>query len=757
MNKITVGLDLGTDNCCMTYQDKIGRPFIIMVENDYKISSIIGVMDNGLLIGNEISKSNIYDIPIICNLKRLIGNKSNNPHVKHIASYYNWTIEDKDDDLIINSTLSLDYLMTSLLTKIKSIIINRVGEDFNMVITIPANFNEGNKNKILTYCNQVGIDCINLIYEPCSAALAYINYCYTNTDSDVIRILVFDFGAGTLDLAIVSCNTIENETMAKIESNIGDNNLGGIDIDILLKEYIISKYPSINDIINNNFIFEEIKIKLSTLTTEKPTITYQYKMFQIVINIVDYYKLLDDAFKQKIILLLDELHLNNQFIKFEDIDEILLIGGSCYNPWIKQLISNYYQKQIQTFKILMYTNTNTIDIDIREIAVSLGATCYNNKLNKNTTNLILTESLPLSIGIDTVNNIMCKILPKNTLIPCSIKKYFSTSEDFQKEIEIKLYQGERENVLENFYLGSFKIENLEPELKGKIVLIINVSVSTDGLIIVDGKIKNTDKYNKRIVINRYNKIVDQQQINNNIRRYETNDTIFSNIMIKYYELVSMLSRLEYNLLNNIIDTLPTDRIIEIVLTFWDDLIIIYNLMLESDKLKSNIKQLTTFINNIQTKLNIKQDQKQLTAVDHNIILNLIDKLNKFIIENYQHMVLTYQIKTVEIEKYSKIEVDENIQEVDEYSQIKELLMMVVENIETFEMPSSNKLLLLDFIDKYDIYINENNKNGNLDQIQQICSIISDITSNDRINELYDILLNNDIQIFIDDLFGSIHK
>ena len=260
MNKITVGLDLGTDNCCITYQDKIGRPYVIMDDKNYKISSIIGIMNNGLLIGNEVSKSNIYDIPIISNLKRLIGHKANSIYAQQIAKYYNWILEDKDDDIIINSTLSLDYLMQCLLLKIKSIIINNIGTDFNMIITIPANFNEGNKNKILLYCKQVDIECINLIYEPCSAALTYINYCMINTNIDinidVKRILVFDFGAGTLDLAIVSCNCLDTEMMAKIESNIGDNNLGGIDIDIILKNYIINKYPELVEIIKNVNIFE---------------------------------------------------------------------------------------------------------------------------------------------------------------------------------------------------------------------------------------------------------------------------------------------------------------------------------------------------------------------------------------------------------------------------------------------------------------------------------------------------------------------
>ena len=248
------------------------------------------------------------------------------------------------DDLILqinNISYTLNYLMCNLLKKLKEIIISNIGENFNVIITIPANFNEGQKNSILSYCTQVDIDCKYLVYEPCSACLAYINYFNNKLDDEELRrILVFDFGAGTLDLAIVSCNCIKEdnniEWMAKIESNIGDNNLGGVDIDIVLKKYIINKYPQISNI-QNNFLIEKIKIKLSTLNLNtKSTIIEKYYNQIITINLTEYYKLLDDNFKDRIILLLDEIHQSD--IQIIDIDEILLIGGSCYNPWIKKLI-----------------------------------------------------------------------------------------------------------------------------------------------------------------------------------------------------------------------------------------------------------------------------------------------------------------------------------------------------------------------------------------------------------------------------------
>jgi len=152
-------LDLGTDKCCISYQDNIGRPFIITDDNSYKISSIIGLMNNGILVGNEISKNNMYDIPIISNLKRLIGRKANDKEVIQIASYFNWKIEDEKNDLILSiedKKHSLNDLMCILLKKIKNIIISNIGDNFNVIITIPAIFNEEQKNTTIKVTDVAG-------------------------------------------------------------------------------------------------------------------------------------------------------------------------------------------------------------------------------------------------------------------------------------------------------------------------------------------------------------------------------------------------------------------------------------------------------------------------------------------------------------------------------------------------------------------------------------------------------------------------
>ena len=798
-NKITVGLDLGTDKCCLSYQDLLGRPFIITDDTNYKISSIIGILNNGLLVGNDISKNLIYDIPIITNLKRLIGHISTDIDAINIALYHKWILKDSPNDLIIiinSNEYLLSNLICILLQKIKLIIISSIGNNFNLIITIPANFNEGQKNFILNLCKIVDIECKRFIYEPCSAALAYINY--FNPDNNLIeseidldenilkRIAVFDFGAGTLDLAIITCNClIENdkkEWMAKIETNIGDNNLGGLDIDIQLGKYLQDKFPDFKQLLESKnesitFIVEKIKIKLSNLydnyKLSTVSLVERYYNQIIVISIEEYFNLLDKYFKQRIINLIDKLH--HSYIKKTDIDNVLLIGGSCYNPWIKILIEDYYTINIKTYNLFMSDHLKMYNLDIRDIGVSLGATCIDRKINKYSNSLIITESLPLSIGIATSNNIMCPLLLKDTLIPCSTKKYFTTSEDNQKFIEIKLYQGERNDIRENFFLGSFIMDDLDEEPQGKVVIIVNISISTDGIITIEGKVKNTEKFNKKIIINRYDNNLDIKLIESNIRQYELNDIIFSSIMCSYYQLITMLNKLQYNLLDNINCNLEYDVIHNIFLLIWDDIIEIYKLMSQSDKIKSNIQQLNKFILYIKNKMNYNINENIIDYTDDKIIVIKLDKLNKFMEKNLQYLVSTYQIKVENVEncintKYDTIENDiilneinsitnpteilnyidkellseiENLNNKSNYiyiKEIKDLSMMIVNDIESLSMKDINKLLILEIFNIYESYIDiisVDNFDGKkqLEIIQNICLIISNIENSEYIENI----------------------
>jgi molecular chaperone DnaK (HSP70) len=810
MNKIVVGIDLGTDKCCLTYQDNIGRPFIITDDKNYKISSIIGILNNGILVGNEISKDSIYDIPIITNLKRLIGHSSTDKEAILIASYNGWILEDSNDgnDLIIiinNQKYYLSNLLCLLLNKIKNTIISNIGENFDVIITVPANFNEGQKNAILNYCKKVGLTCQRLLYEPCSAALTYIHYLNPDIKTDQTqKIVVFDFGAGTLDLAVVSCDCLiddedENrvEWLSNIEKNIGDNSLGGIDIDIQLANFLYSKFPDFKNKLQSknesiNFIIEKIKIRLSKLyetsQNQNLSIIEVYYNQVLTISLDEYFTILDQHFKNRIINLLDQLHNK---IKIDEITDVLLIGGSSYNPWIKLLISNYYHKEIKDYKLTISDHFEQYKLDIKDIGVSLGATCacLGKKMNKYGSVLVLTESLPLSIGIETVNSMMCKILEKNSMIPCSSKQYFTTSEDNQTKIEIKLFQGERDNVNDNFFLGSFIMDDLEPLPLGKAVIVVEVSVTTDGLITVQGKVKNTDKYSKKAIINRYDYNLNYRDIEVNIKSYEQNDTIFNNIIKKYYKLTTMLNKLQFNLLDNVSCKVDVNITNQIIGSFWDNLIMIHNLMKQSDKLKNNIAQLTKTINYIQNSLNLNYESKNIDLLEDKTIAIKLDLLIQFIETNHKHLVSAYQIPASDIKQdnydtyndnthlnqinsiYNSTEILEESDKTLIYElelsqkenktvfqyliEIKDLSVMIVNNITDLNISDNSKLFILEFIDKYDLYIDYLVKmdigydklDGELllKQLQDTCMMITEIDDkliDNLYNQLIDIKIEN---------------
>lgn len=745
--KILVGLDLGTDKCCITYQDNIGRPYIISDGVEYKISSIIGILQNGLLVGNEISKNNLYDIPIIVGIKRLIGHDALSKNAQLIATHSQYKLEVGTDNklkiIIGEKKYDLQELVYILIKKIKDVIIANIGENFSLIITVPANFNEGQKNIILTACQQLNIDFNRFIYEPCSAAIAYINY-FELTDfknNDCKNILVFDFGAGTLDLAIVNVSLIDNELLANIISYVGDNNLGGLDIDVALRQLIYNKYPKLINKCNNDqsfkFIIEKIKIKLSTLfgaNSNNTSFIEHYYNVGIVINKLEYVDMLNKLFKQRIINLLDQLHeeqcqndnkIHKSKIKKDEIDQILLIGGSCYNPWVKDIVSNYYCKPIDDHTITISDHFNNYKIDLKEIAVSLGASSIGKKINAFGNGLIIMESLPLSIGINTVNGIMCKLLNKGDMIPCITKKYFTTSEDYQKNFEIEIYQGECDNITNNYLLGKFSINDL-PLLKAGIpILIITISVTTDGLITVDGKLRTNEKYCNKIIINRNKIELDDFKIESNLYKYVNDDKQFNIIMKKYYTLVTMLNYLQYNLIDNVACKIDDKIIDDNIKIFWDDLILIYKIMKEIPKISPNIGRLKEIIINIIKRMNYNVNFDRVDCLIDSVVIEKLDELIKLIELKFQNLITTYQIHTDDIKENTYVTTTFESEklpdndfvniDVESFDDIKIYLTNYLEHIDELKLSTIKTEKIFDYIDTI---LNQKNTSLHLIEIKE---------------------------------------
>ena len=262
MKKIKIGIDFGTSKCCISYH-KNNKLYVITDNGEEFINSVIGIYNNNILIGNQIKSDVNYGITIINNLKRLIGININSDIAIKLSKYYNWYLsyDNEKSDIIINNNL-LSELIIKIFIYLRNLINEQINDNFESILTVPSNFNNYQRNYILYCANYASLNCIDLINEPVSASLSYL---YNFSIHNDIQFIIFDFGAGTLDLSLINANYEDNEWFVEVLKNNGNNLLGGIDINLLLVEWLKNNYNNIyNDILHKKenlyTIIEKLKI-----------------------------------------------------------------------------------------------------------------------------------------------------------------------------------------------------------------------------------------------------------------------------------------------------------------------------------------------------------------------------------------------------------------------------------------------------------------------------------------------------------------
>lgn len=432
-----IGIDFGTHNCTISYNN---------VVLEYNLPSIIYIDNEDILIGNNAinKKDNISYF------KRLLCIKDNEKHLFNFDYY-------KINDIIYIKTkrgdLSITQLIGLFFSKLKEIIEHKINNNYTCIITVPAYFNE-NQRKIIWDASKLAmLPCIKLLSEPTSACLAYYDI---EKQLNNKNILVFDFGAGTLDLSIVR---IEDE-ICEVIGTYGNNNFGGLDI--------------------NHALMKELNISFDEAENKKKK--------------VNYFRIYNKYFKNDVIFAIDEIIKRSNNI---NIDNVILVGGSSKLTWIKKLIQKHLNKEIIEIKNNEY--------DYKDIAVSLGAGIHQNKNNENS--LILVDRLALSIGVKTVDNTFTPIIPRNSIIPISVTKIFTSNE---KPIIIDIYQGESYFIEDNVHIKSFEICNIKSENP---VIYITIKVNINSIIDIIVKERFNDIETK-IEINNLKEIISNEQINN---------------------------------------------------------------------------------------------------------------------------------------------------------------------------------------------------------------------------------------------------
>jgi molecular chaperone DnaK (HSP70) len=460
-----IGIDFGTHYCTISlYSANSGNSQVL----EYNIPSIIHIGDE-IFIGEDAVKLNLNNISYF---KRLLCLKENEKHMFNFEFYnQNETIYIKTD----KGDLSITQIIGLFFSKLKEKIDKKIGDSsaplkedctYSCILTVPAYFNENQRKIIWDAVQLSSLPCNKLLNEPTSACIAYFD---KYEDHNNKNILVFDFGAGTLDLSIVR---MEDE-ICEVLGIFGNNNLGGLDI--------------------NYALMQELNITFDQAEKEKKK------------KIKKYNKIYNKHFKIDIINAIDRVI---QISGGVEIDNVILVGGSSKLVWVQELIKNHLNKDIIDIK--------TSDYDYKDIAVSLGAAIHQNKNTDKS--IILIDRLALSIGVKTVDNTFAPIIPRNSIIPISATKVFTSND---KQVVIDLYQGESSFINDNIHIKSFELKNINSDNP---VIYITIKVNINGIVEVIAKERFNDTETK-IEINNLKDIVPNKEIQNilnNIDYYHDN-------------------------------------------------------------------------------------------------------------------------------------------------------------------------------------------------------------------------------------------
>lgn len=568
-----IGIDLGTSNCCISYIDEKGKIVIIREDpssNHITIPSIIDVtsMDKGIIsCGHEIDKNHIYhNTNIFHNFKRLIGHTvedltdpTNNTNIMEILSY---KIESGENGIYCCSNTGKKYSISEviflLLRYLKGIIERHLSKmnimGWKCIVTIPAYFNEIQRRITMDAIRICNLPLLKLLNEPTAASFAYLyhNNVLENATFNK-KIMVIDYGAGTLDMTVLEITRDDDDmegTLCEVLGTCGDNNFGGIDI---TKKVYKSLFNDDDYDMNLKMqIAEDIKIILSSqqnasyyCTELDKTFNYPYEEF------IHQLKQFSDHIIQVIQRTLDISEITK-----DDIDDVVLVGGSFKNLYFRKQLSDYFEKDIRQPRIIV---SNIEQLLYEDIAVSVGASVHGYYMTMSK-GIVLVDRIPLSIGIETVGKQMTRIIERNTVIPTVKTKMFTPEEEEQSSIDINVFQGESMFCDKCQHIGMFTLSGLPVSRRSKPIIYVNITIDNNGILTIDAHDKR-NVCNSSMEINSKSISLSEELINEIISQYEQNifsEQLHKKIVKRYYELINIIDKISFQVNHNTCFELSND-------------------------------------------------------------------------------------------------------------------------------------------------------------------------------------------------------
>ncbi|MBT3456009.1 molecular chaperone DnaK [bacterium] len=542
-----IGIDLGTTNSVVSFMEGGTAKVIPNKEGGNTTPSVVAYTKDGKRLVGTLAKRQAVTNPenTIFSSKRFIGQKYS--EIKNELDRYSFKLVGRSNGDVAFEVQGKEYtpqeISAAILSQLKQVAEDYIGEKITQaVITVPAYFNDSQRQATKDAGQIAGLDVKRIINEPTAAALSYgVDKKKSGT------IAVFDFGGGTFDISILEVH----DGVVEVKSTNGDTQLGGDDIDQKLVDYIISDFKKEQglDLQKDKMALQRLreaseKAKKELSTIEETEINLPYitadasgpKHLSMKISRSKLESLCSDIFDR--LLKPCQKALKDADLSVDKIDEVILVGGSIRMPKIQQLVKEFFKKE----------PSKSVNPD--EV-VSLGAAIQGGVLAGDVTDVLLLDVTPLSLGIETMGGITTRLIERNTTIPTQKSQTFSTAESNQTAVDIRVLQGEREMAKDNKLLGQFKLDGIAPAPRGVPQIEVTFDIDANGIVHVSAKDKGTGKEQKITISNSGG--LSKEDIDNmvkNAKEHEEEDKKLRDVIEKRNRLDGFILEVEKQIKEN---------------------------------------------------------------------------------------------------------------------------------------------------------------------------------------------------------------